>query len=103
MVDVFAKVARDIIRKMGLVQSPAQAQRAKSDGNSPTKQQAGEEEGEAAGKIEQDAAAMEQAQMARFITHVEDRFFNDLRYTVNCSSLKALGWKEEVRLCLVSI
>lgn len=28
------------------------------------------------------------------ITYVEDRCFNDLRYTINCSKLHALGWKE---------
>jgi dTDP-D-glucose 4,6-dehydratase len=33
----------------------------------------------------------------KFLTFVEDRFFNDLRYTVNSEALQALGWKEEVR------
>merc|ERR1711865_1112180 len=29
------------------------------------------------------------------ISFVEDRHFNDLRYTIDCSKLKALGWVEE--------
>jgi len=29
------------------------------------------------------------------LTFVEDRHFNDLRYTIDCSKLKALGWVEE--------
>ena len=37
----------------------------------------------------------EEAQ-ARWITFVEDRAFNDLRYTVNSSALKQLGWREAV-------
>lgn len=32
----------------------------------------------------------------QLITYVEDRAFNDLRYTVNSEALKSLGWKEEV-------
>ena len=35
-------------------------------------------------------------QEAQLITYVEDRAFNDLRYTINSSKLHALGWKEEM-------
>ena len=34
----------------------------------------------------------------KYLSWVEDRAFNDLRYTVNSEALKQLGWKEEVRL-----
>lgn len=30
------------------------------------------------------------------ITHVEDRAFNDLRYTINSTALHKLGWREEM-------
>ena len=33
---------------------------------------------------------------AEYITFVEDRAFNDLRYTINSESLLKLGWKEEM-------
>ena len=33
----------------------------------------------------------------KYLSWVEDRAFNDLRYTVNSEALKQLGWKEEVR------
>jgi dTDP-D-glucose 4,6-dehydratase len=36
------------------------------------------------------------------ITYVEDRAFNDLRYTVNSEALSNLGWKEEVGESLLS-
>lgn len=36
-------------------------------------------------------------QQEKFLTFVEDRAFNDLRYTVNSEALKQLGWKEQVR------
>jgi dTDP-D-glucose 4,6-dehydratase len=32
----------------------------------------------------------------KYLTFVEDRAFNDLRYSVNSSALKQLGWKEQV-------
>lgn len=32
----------------------------------------------------------------QLISYVEDRAFNDLRYTVNSEALQTLGWKEEV-------
>ena len=31
-----------------------------------------------------------------FVTHVENRYFNDYRYTLNCDSLKLLGWAPTV-------
>jgi hypothetical protein len=36
----------------------------------------------------------------KFLTFVEDRAFNDLRYTVNSEALKRLGWQEEVCACV---
>jgi dTDP-D-glucose 4,6-dehydratase len=33
---------------------------------------------------------------AQSLNFVEDRAFNDLRYTVNSDALKALGWQEEM-------
>ncbi|KAK4537725.1 hypothetical protein CDCA_CDCA14G3750 [Cyanidium caldarium] len=32
----------------------------------------------------------------RYIEHVKDRTFNDMRYRIDSSKLRALGWKEEV-------
>lgn len=32
----------------------------------------------------------------QLIKYVEDRAFNDLRYTINSDLLRSLGWKEEV-------
>jgi len=37
-----------------------------------------------------------EAQEDALITFVPDRCFNDLRYTINCTKLAALGWKELV-------
>mmetsp|Transcript_15905 Transcript_15905/g.18759 ORF Transcript_15905/g.18759 Transcript_15905/m.18759 type:complete len:369 (+) Transcript_15905:44-1150(+) len=37
-----------------------------------------------------------QERESSLISYVEDRCFNDLRYTINCSKLHALGWKELV-------
>lgn len=34
----------------------------------------------------------------KYLSFVEDRAFNDLRYTVNSEALKRLGWKEQVRV-----
>ena len=31
-----------------------------------------------------------------YLTFVEDRAFNDLRYTINSGSLIELGWKEQM-------
>ena len=31
-----------------------------------------------------------------YITHVEDRPFNDLRYLIDCSKLRSLGWEQKV-------
>lgn len=33
---------------------------------------------------------------SEMITHVEDRFFNDLRYHIDSSRLHELGWKEQM-------
>ncbi|CAB9516079.1 Trifunctional UDP-glucose 4,6-dehydratase/UDP-4-keto-6 [Seminavis robusta] len=33
---------------------------------------------------------------SKWITHVHDRQFNDLRYTINSKKLQELGWKEEM-------
>ena len=35
-------------------------------------------------------------QQAKYLTHVPDRCFNDLRYPIDSSELKALGWSESV-------
>ena len=35
-----------------------------------------------------------ESQEDTLITFVPDRMFNDLRYTINCSKLSALGWTE---------
>ena len=32
---------------------------------------------------------------SEYISFVEDRHFNDLRYTIDCHKLKELGWVEE--------
>jgi len=32
----------------------------------------------------------------KYLTYVDDRAFNDLRYTINSDSLGKLGWKEEM-------
>ena len=29
----------------------------------------------------------------KYIKFVEDRLYNDFRYSVNCNKLKSLGWK----------
>ena len=118
-------VARDIIRQMGLMQPPvpppSQQQQVvhgkkedwappppsgdgerggdgdgDGDGEEPPEmvvEEAGGEGAEAAAVAE---AKAEQAAMARYITYVEDRAFNDARYDINSSQLKALGWREEV-------
>jgi dTDP-D-glucose 4,6-dehydratase len=99
-------VARDIIRRMGLLavetegeqqeqeQEQEQEGRGKRDGGAEGDGDSGKEEQQ---MIEEAAGASEAAGMTRYITFVEDRFFNDLRYSVECSSLKALGWREQVR------
>lgn len=117
-------VARDIVRKMDLVQPPPPSQQLRhshthgkqDDGAPPPSgggergegghgeeppevavEEAGSDGAEAVAAVEvAAAAAAEQAAMARYITYVEDRAFNDARYSVNSSQLKALGWREEV-------
>ena len=44
---------------------------------------------------EQDEA-QSNAFFQRYITYVEDRAFNDLRYQIDSSRLRSLGWEEQV-------
>ncbi|TFJ87590.1 hypothetical protein NSK_000941 [Nannochloropsis salina CCMP1776] len=111
------EVAKDVIRKMGLLSGrEAGTQGADVDEVVGTnalvdRSQLGLEKGQeeasigkdvgqgdasttpgvaAAGNIEEDAA------YARLLTFVEDRPFNDLRYSINSEALRRLGWREEV-------
>ena len=112
-------VAKDLIRKMGLLPSavpkkvePAAAEKgtggasAANQGNKSKESAPVHQKGEsldlsvsssavaaAAGDLRKED---DDAAYGPFLTFVEDRPFNDLRYSINSEALRRLGWREVV-------
>lgn len=110
-------VSKDLIRKMGLLPSAAAPEKVaggkstaavETDGGDDIEEmEPVHEKGEgldlsvssssvvaaAAGELRKED---DDSAYAPFLTFVEDRPFNDLRYSINCEALRRLGWREEV-------
>lgn len=110
-------VAKDLIRKMGLLPSAAAAAEKGTGGKSAAAVCDGGDDSEGIALVHEKGEGLDlsgsssvvaaaagdlckedddDSAYGPFLTFVEDRPFNDLRYSINCEALRRLGWREEV-------